>query len=400
MVYKKIFNDIRKGLGSVYYVVSNDLEKYKETVLYSILHNCTDNFIFEGSKGYYLYDLILLYDDVSYFINPVKELLSKTYNRDLFAQCIDILVNHYYDNNPNIKEFIYDFYKDMVRKKYFNRNKILCFEYLCIVLYDLYGKKIIDIVLNDVNKIGIHHDDLSWFMSIINYKDLSSSDDYEKIEYKYNFTEFLEMIKNNKFCYCLAQFGNTFENEKCMDFLNMTNDLDLINKILDNYQSYRLYNNKIKATYIFKLLSLVSKFNDDIDYKVYDILSCYKHKEIERLGLSLINNPKFLKIGIKMLITNYHKKYNDLLINSYKKIKFSFKRHEDLVGDISRFMNSVKKDLPDELLFISYKENYCSFCRLGVVKALRRRNLLTKDLIIELKYDSNYEIRKYARRLK
>ena len=63
-------------------------------------------------------------------------------------------------------------------------------------------------------------------------------------------------------------------------------------------------------------------------------------------------------------------------------------------------MNSVKKDLPDELLFISYKENYCSFCRLGVVKALRRRNLLTKDLINELKYDSNYEIRKYARRLK
>ena len=57
-----------------------------------------------------------------------------------------------------------------------------------------------------------------------------------------------------------------------------------------------------------------------------------------------------------------------------------------------------KKDMPDEILYINYYNDYCAFNREYIVKCMNKRNLLTESIKEELKYDSDYEIRKYANR--
>lgn len=404
MIYKFLFNDIRRGIGKSYITISSDKDKYKETLLYSVLHNCTYDFICEGSKGDYLYYLISLYEDKEYFIVPVKELLYKAKTRDLISQCLDILMEYYYDGNKEIKDYINDYYNYFITTKYWNKNKILSYEYLCIIMSRLFGLDKILLILDDIKRLNIHFNDIGWFIANITlkYKDneyiksLQTEKDYIKKEYNHSFEEFIELVKTENFCYCFGSWASNDDHNKCLDYILSSTDTDLIIKILRNYQ----VSEKIKRFDSCKLLTLVSKFNDDVDYEVYSTLAYNKDKVVEELGLKLINDDKYIRIGIHMLITNYNKKYNDILINAYKKIKFSFNSHEGLVHYIYNFMYSKKKDLPDELLLITYHKNYCSFCREYVVRAMRKRNVLTHDILQQLPHDFDYGIRRFYSRMK
>jgi hypothetical protein len=104
------------------------------------------------------------------------------------------------------------------------------------------------------------------------------------------------------------------------------------------------------------------------------------------------------KIAILMLMTNYKKEYKDLIISLYKRIKFSFNSHESLTYKTIDFMMNKKKDMPDEILYITYYNDYCAFNREYIVKCMNKRKLLTDSIKEELYYDSDYEIRRYVSR--
>ena len=95
-------------------------------------------------------------------------------------------------------------------------------------------------------------------------------------------------------------------------------------------------------------------------------------------------------------MTNYNSSLRYILVNAYNKVKFSFKKYEPLIYWTTDFMNTVKKHLPDELLFVAYNNSYSSFSREFVVDCMCKRKLLTKDFVEELKHDANYDICKKA----
>ena len=74
MLKRKFIDNIKKGLGSAYIELCNakDQEEYRDSLVYSITHSCTYDFIYEGSKGNYLYEMIGLFDDKNYFIDIVE----------------------------------------------------------------------------------------------------------------------------------------------------------------------------------------------------------------------------------------------------------------------------------------------------------------------------------------
>ena len=97
-------------------------------------------------------------------------------------------------------------------------------------------------------------------------------------------------------------------------------------------------------------------------------------------------------------MTNYKKEYKNFIIFLYKRIKFSFNSYEWLTSKTINFMMTKKKDMPDEILYITYYNDYCAFNREYIVKCMNKRNLLNESIKKELKYDSDYELRKYANR--
>ena len=66
---KTFLDTIKKGLGVAYIELENapNREEYRETLLYACFIDCSNDFTSEGSKGFYIYNLISLLDDKEYF---------------------------------------------------------------------------------------------------------------------------------------------------------------------------------------------------------------------------------------------------------------------------------------------------------------------------------------------
>ena len=119
MLEIKFIDNIKKGLGSAYIELCNarDKEEYRDSLVYSITHSCTYDFIYEGSKGNFLYEMIGLFDDKNYFIDIVENKLLNDYsiNIDLQSQLLDILMADYYLGNEEVKYIIEEYYNNFIK---------------------------------------------------------------------------------------------------------------------------------------------------------------------------------------------------------------------------------------------------------------------------------------------
>ncbi|MDE6219775.1 MAG: hypothetical protein K2G51_04980 [Lachnospiraceae bacterium] len=65
-------------------------------------------------------------------------------------------------------------------------------------------------------------------------------------------------------------------------------------------------------------------------------------------------------------------------------------------SDIIDLFEEPGKGKPNELLLYMYQNTLCSFCREHIVKQMGRRRMLTRELLEEMQYDCNEDIRAYA----
>ena len=83
-------------------------------------------------------------------------------------------------------------------------------------------------------------------------------------------------------------------------------------------------------------------------------------------------------------------------------MSFNFNGHKshEYVSHIIKYFNNGGKDEKIKSLLIYYYENYyCSYCRKEIIDIMKKFNLLTDEIINEMKYDCNYDIRKMAKKM-
>jgi hypothetical protein len=363
MLKKSFLDTIKKGLGVAYIELENapNREEYRETLLYACFIDCSNDFTFERSKGFYIYNLISLLNDKEYFKTKIISYLEKKLpKRALFAQLLDILKCYNFDGDKNIKPFLNKYYKQFLSKKKWNKNRLLCFEYLCITMYQIFSIKKVYSILEDIENYKINKKSIYWFYSILPYnhkknnkiKNFMPEEHFikDKKTYTYTFSEFLSLSRKNDYYPNFPSFANDVEFQKCINYLSTTNNKEDIIIILEDFQ-----NNYIKRRIPEDLLfSLIHKHGKEVDDEIYETLSYQKSKNIEKLGLTLINDKENIVNGIMILMRNYKKDYKKLLINAFKKVKFYFRTYNPLINATIDFMYSSKKDLPDEILFYIY----------------------------------------------
>lgn len=404
---RKFLETIKKGLGKAYIELSTaeNREEYKDTLLYACFHDCSYEYLVEGSKGDYLFALINLLEDKEYFKQEVIKYLNNALPEiSLFAQLIDILEAFYFDGDKQVKTFFAEYYDIFITKGRWTKNKKLCYEYLCIKMYRIYGLKKTLKILDDIERLKINKDDFDWFLGVISVKYKNN----EKIknflpktnkvdspkEYTNTFDEFLTLSRGRKYRCAFAFWATESEYNKCLTYLQTTDNKEDVRKILREFQ----YKDCPKKIPVDILLSLLHKHGKEMDCEIYETLSYIKSKEVEQLALTLLNDKENRVSAIHMLMVNYKKEYKNLLVNAYKKVVFSFNYHTLLTRYTIDFMYSTKKDLPDEILFYAYEKSYCAFNREYIIDCMKKRNLLTKEMLNELQYDSVYEISKKAQR--
>lgn len=196
---------------------------------------------------------------------------------------------------------------------------------------------------------------------------------------------------------CVRCLDKSYHNE-LIDYLLEINDKEKSIIIVKNLKiSNKLFNEKID-----QLLELIKKY--DLQHQAYflDFLVRHKSKKLRSLAYKLIDNSTFKEHGIDLLISNHSKEDTEYLYRYFKSVSFNFNGHEShkCVSNIIKYFNNGGKDEKIKSLLIYYYENnYCSYCRKEIIDIMKKFNLLTDEIITEMKYDCNYDIRKMAKKM-
>lgn len=410
-----------RGLGKCHIDIlkSNNREIFREDILYGALNPISYDIYYEETKCWYIYDLILGMRDNDYFENKIIEKLekSKVLSIKVFNHLTDLLDQFAYDGSTRAKNVLEEQYQLLLSKKRFSHDD---YEKLCNLIKifnDLYGNKKIDKVLDDVYKYKLNHKSFDvtnlWFIQsmVFNIDDVFINKIkayFPEFDFDYNKNNIpirlenvsMDDIRNadtKDFLLCVRCLDKKYHKE-LLDYLFEIDDKEKSIIIVKNLKiSNKLFNEKID-----QLLDLVEKY--DLQYEAYflDFLARHKSKKLRSLAYELIENPTFKEHGIELLIVNHTKKDEDYLYRYFKSVKFNFnghKSHEYVSNIIKYFNNGGKDEKIKSLLVYYYENNYCSYCRKEIIDIMKKFNLLTENIIDEMRYDCNYDIRKMAKNM-
>ena len=98
---------MKQGLGKCFLTLTIDknINKYKDIVLWGCLNNLSYDNQCEGTRSDYVYNLLKIYNDEEYFVNPIIEKFNKVsyINDHLFSHLSELVRNFAMDGNEKAK---------------------------------------------------------------------------------------------------------------------------------------------------------------------------------------------------------------------------------------------------------------------------------------------------------
>ncbi len=132
-----------------------------------------------------------------------------------------------------------------------------------------------------------------------------------------------------------------------------------------------------------------------------EALSYRKDEKVREYAFELLKNEQHMTEAISMLATNYKNTDCAFFVDMVKQIPITYDNdgwHKVFHCVMSLMRDGSVKIKPKELLPYMYHNTLCSFCREDVVKEMGRRQMLNTEMLDELLYDCNKNIRTYAYR--
>ena len=125
---------------------------------------------------------------------------------------------------------------------------------------------------------------------------------------------------------------------------------------------------------------------------------------VHNYALELLQKNEHLEDVISMLANNYAKTDCKILVSLVKALPVTYQEkdicwHGPFMAVLDLLKTRGVKHPPKELLYYMYEHTLCSCCRESILREMRRRKMLTGEILQECLYDSNDEIRELAQAL-
>ncbi len=417
---------LERGLGRTFLILKNskNTDIYKDEILYGCLNNTSYDFATEGTRAYYIFSLLKQFNDMSYFENKIFEKFNNYLSFSDFTHLCDMLLMIYYENKNQIAlNKLEDKFKELITKNDIIEDDVIRLEYICINLSKIYGlKKLRNLILKIDQKYNeiIKVDDLYWFYDSViernnKLKDFIQNNciNFKKIVFKdnnqygednlkmFNLSELINDLKNNK-------------NDKPFQFIKYKSILSTKDKdnLIDYYIKEKDINQKIKLLGIIKELEIELPYDilindyiiDNVELKTL-IINCallIKNKRVKDFGYKLLASDTYFPYGIMLISKYYEDNDYDTIYKYLTKIDISYCNHlwHDVFSAVFKIFSIPNINYPVYLLYFLYENTLCSFCREYYVRKMKKLKLLTTEIIEECKYDANYDIVRYVKRIK
>ena len=457
---KKAFKyDMQRGLGSCVLALKNMEEAQKEAVRSVVLWGCSRDLAYdaqcEGCRSIYLYDLITEFSDVTPFLDVIERRLFHSVHSNgwEFHQDCEILAYFVSDRIKRAWKILVACYHYLFQilldscgpdqyGRFAERDN---FQSLCTTLVSLCSDsriqrvKIYQRIVRDLCTLSeenpwISVDHFDWFQSesedSLGKKTLdkllhrADADAYIKkyvrlmeeghraVESKWEKRRRAEP-ETAEALYRLMQKGEKvgkmwtpvlmrrwLNQEKEQEVLRIAAYYKEEKDLAVRFQLLRLLANK-ECAQMLDLERLIqdSKSEDaELSEWAFEALAQRKDARVRAYALELLNQEIYTAGAVSMLAKNYEICDRDIFVKAVKQIPITYRgrRWHGVFSDLLDLFETPGRGKPTELLLYMYRNTLCSFCREYVVREMGRRRMLTQELLEEMQYDCNEDIRKYA----
>lgn len=423
MTQKQFKEALLRGQGRCVKAAKADPQKYFSVVLWACSHEVTFDTQCEGSRAWFVYQLIKCYDDKTPFLEAASKCLRDTLSSGYWkvqylAELLSCFVD---DGEESAKQALWHKYEQLysvlrarTRPKdgmFYERDDL---ESLCIILAQ--EKASFLKIAEDIGKLYREKPSLydgSDFEYLYKWKAKRCLKTLERqAEKSENIAEYLragkayemeseEIYKKNR--NIVPKTGIALSN-----WLKRRADSETILKYAEEYLAQRDPEERAEALIAF----FSCPFPLDPKPIIEDAQSaCEKLKEAAWRALENIRHPLVREFSIKNLqndlenalppfITNYQEQDENLLVYIVKSIPVDFECTTIWHGTQLDVLSMEERGLrvPAELLNYIYESTYCSCCRKRALRQMGKRRLLTDDILQECLFDSHEDIRAYAKR--
>ena len=414
---------------------NNDIEKYRDIILWGCLHNLSYDTQCEGTRSEYMYVLQSKFED-DYFEPKIIDMFMKE-NMDswLFNHLANMLYLFACDGSEKSYHALYNKYDNMINgltvsKGYLKLSGLKDqFEWLCIWLVSLDGMATFKRIVSDIggaygkNPNLVESCTFDWFYAasknnfgkkrITNYmeKGIEKSEEirlfYEAIstgDNKSNNTisekitvKDVVQASNDEWYKCrgkIVRFSYKASDKELIELANI-----MVEETQEQMKANLLwaFHKRGFPLEIDIIIDYTKSENIKLAQNAFEILAITKNVIVREYALELIKNEKYLEEALSMLFNNYQAKDKELVFSLLKRIKVNYRDglwHGVYSNAISWMENDRK--VSENIILYLYENTLCSCCREYIVRVMSKRGMLTGELLKECLYDSKEEIRKFA----
>lgn len=437
-----------RGLGRCALILDSteDLARYKETVLWGCLHPLSYDPQFEGTRAYYVYTLCSFFEDDGYFLRPTIDAYRRVSLRSdrLFEHLSELLRRFAEDGSAEamaaLEEKYALLYDALLQKRGRTGSRDYArdaFERLCLTLQSMQNETRILKIAADMGRLFRENprygeDDFDWFFYAMDEgigrrhlcallrREAKSSAETELFYERYVAFHAArgESIPSKKpvapsaddvvkaveaegalapsLRVRFAKHASEDERHALAEAVLREEDpgakAELLSAFARQHEGFPLSHEA--------LITYAEGEHPALRDTAREVLTGCQSKEVYAYGHLLLARRTHVTDALKMLISNYRACDKPLLLRELSRLRVGYRETVDWHGVGSSILSA--KDLgvrlPTDFFLYVYETTLCSFCRECAVRALAARHAFTRDLIEECLYDSNAEISRYAQR--
>lgn len=421
MTQKQFKEDLLRGRGCCFQAVKIEPEKFYKEVLWACRNELAFDAQCEGTRAWFLYQMISCYENRGAFLNTtIRAFDSAKSDGGWKLLYLAELLNYFAcDGEDSAKQALWRKYEKIHSDLLASRRRTRTFafmrddfEMLCVVLAENRGSAII--IAKDIGKLYLENSNFeaSDFQWLYNSKIVKHLTELERLAIRSkNIMKLLQV-------YAPVEQKSEELPERKRDkpksgialsvWLRREADQATVLWYAEEYRRQTDPEARAIALVAFcrcpfpddptPIIEDAKTGCDNLKRQAWEALAYTRHPLVRDFALEML--PDHLDEALPILIKNYCPQDAPLLVRLVKAVSIEHDErscwhsvHFDILH-----MDADGLKAPTELIRYLYENTYCSTCRAHALEQMGKRRLLTREILLECLFDSNDDIRTYARR--
>ncbi|MCR5806645.1 MAG: hypothetical protein K6G68_06385 [Oscillospiraceae bacterium] len=414
----RILRYLKAGHGRGYDTVQKDPEKYRTAVLEMCTKDMSYDIQCEGSRARYVFELSMLYDDVSPFIdaavNRFLALSPDDSDHDMWHLCDLVFLYAFEYNNKAAENAVWEkynaLYGEMMTRRISARlNRVSsAHEYMALSFISLHRWEYAEMAARDVGAWFIRRRradkeelrwDYCWLQSVMN-------EEFGEKEMKERLSHLSKTSKEIRRFFEIMYIEQQKPKRKGRKILTESEIRTLADDIInepDNKTKSSLlssfyYKNIQWLSDIGILIGFAESEDRDLSYHALKALAKQKNEKVGEYARKRLSEGDAAHIAkyLPMIVNNYRDSDEETILSILEGITIDDDNSSGWHSITIDMLNTNDDSLPDSLYIWIYENSFCSCCRFDAVEKIVKCGSFTDEMLTECLHDCDGDIRELA----